>query len=147
MATYNVGGVPAAKKASPWLGMDRTMVLELVLDLSKRNLAAAGYASGDVIVLCDIPAGFLVQNFTTQVMVVEGAAGTINVGDTGSATRYHSALSINALAFTAGTATAQMYSADDQLKVVLGGTLANSGTAKIAFHAVLVDYNARGAAL
>jgi hypothetical protein len=143
MATYTVAGVGSAVKGFSWKGADRVTFLELLVDLSKRNLAVGGYAAADVISLCDIPAGAMIVNLATQVVGVEGAAGTFSLGDTGSATRFHSAVSSNALAYTASAAVAQLYAANDTLKLTLGGTLLNGGTAKLSIVAVMVDYSNR----
>lgn len=135
----------AAAQNHPFMGKTRDTVVEIMLDFASRKLAAAGFAAADTVKVMGIPKGTLIQNLVTTVVTPEGAAATMSVGDSGSATRYHTTLSINSAAGTqtASAAVAQLYSADDYLLLTLGGTFANAGTAKVAIVFQMVDVSNR----
>lgn len=139
------GAANSPAQSEPWMGNTRDSLVEIMLDFSSRKLSAAGYAAGDTIKVMGIPKGTLVQNLVTTVVVPEGAALTMSVGDSGSATRFHSALTLNSAAGTqaASAAVAQLYAADDYLLLTIGGTLLNSGTGKVSIVAQVVDVSNR----
>jgi hypothetical protein len=144
MTAHVVTGATAAQ-GQAWVGASRNSFVELLIDLSKRNLSSAGFATGDTIKVFAIPAGTLVLNQVMHVVTPEGAAATLSVGDSGSATRYHSAVSINSTAgtMTASATTAKLYSAADYLLLTLGGTMSGTGVAKVALCFQTVDVSNR----
>lgn len=146
MTAHVVSGAAVAQGA-PWLNHQRQTFVELLVDLSKRNLSAAGFASGDTIKLMAIPAGSVIQNVCTQVVTPEGAAATASLGDSGSATRFHSALTINSTAGTYAVSADidQLYSTADYLLLTLGGTMNGAGVAVLSITFDLRDVSNRQA--
>lgn len=144
MATYNLGNTGVVTTELPWIGRQRINVIEVTVDLSRRtglNVPAAGYASGDVLQLADIPANTRVIYASYSILTVEGSAGTVSLGDGGSATRYASAVSTNSATVADAAATTNLYTSADVLKATLGGTLTAAGTAKFRVLLVCVDLN------
>jgi len=139
------GAANSPAQSEPWMGNTRDSLVEIMLDFSSRKLSAAGYAAGDTIKLMGIPKGTLIQNLVTTVVTPEGSALTMSLGDSGSATRFHSALTLNSAAGTqaASAAVAQLYAADDYLLATLAGTLTNSGSAKVSVVFQFVDVSNR----
>ena len=142
MTAHVVTGAADAQ-GHPWLGQSRSTFVEFLVDLSARNLSSAGYASGDTIKLMALPAGSMVTNVHLNVVTVEGAAATVSVGDSGSATRFHSAVSINSVALTASADLIQLYTAADYILLTLGGTMSGTGVAKFSVAFQLTDVSNR----
>jgi hypothetical protein len=105
------------------MGRNRSGVVEVLVDLSKRDVAADGFTTGDTIQVYTIKAGTLVKSVVAQVLTVEGAAATVDVGDSGDDNCHFAALDVNTAGYSVGLSTAKLYEADDYLLVTLGGTL------------------------
>jgi hypothetical protein len=89
---------------------------EVVLDFA--TIAAARAAVGasalvatDTLEVIPLPAGSVVLAAGAQVLRVEGAAATVDLGDSGSATRYLSNFDLNASSNAASALAAPVYSA------------------------------------
>ncbi len=98
-------------------------VLSKTLDFAQMPVSAS-----DTIVVFDVPAGAYVQEVWLRVLRPEGGTATVSVGDSGAATGYLSAKSINA---TAGT----VYSS----KAVSGSPLAYVSTYGIGIFYAAAD--------
>lgn len=134
MTAHVVVGAAAAQ-GQPWLGSPRMTVVELKIDLGSRSQVPAGFVTADTIKVMAIPAGSLIQNVVTHVVTAEGASATCSVGDSGSATRFHSALDLNTVAATASGDIIQFYATADYILLTLGGTLSSAKGAAV-FHVV-----------
>lgn len=125
-------------------------VLEVTFNGPDYCTVANGYgATSDIFEVATLPKNS--QIVSVQVLldtsaatpdVVEGSTSTINIGDTGSATRFATGSNtngaLNSLAYTAGT---QFYTAEDKLRVAVA-----SGTLKKARFRIRVYLIAFGAA-
>jgi len=93
---------------------NRVSVYEIVIDFAK--IAAARTAAGvaalaatDTLVLGVIPKGALILGGGATVITAEGAAGTVDLGITGSLTLFGATISVNAAALTTSAATTAAY--------------------------------------
>lgn len=116
--TKGSAGIPARSN-------DRITLISVDLDFAK--IAAARAAAGvpaltalDTLEVLPLPAGALVLSVGAQVTKAEGAAGTVDVGDAASATRYLTNLDLNALGNTASTLDAPfLYAAAGSLVMTI----------------------------
>lgn len=88
---------------------------EVVLDFAKiaaaRSAAgAAALAATDTLEVISLPAGSLVLAAGAAVVKQEGATATMDLGDSGSATRYLSNFDLNAASDSASALAAPVYS-------------------------------------
>jgi hypothetical protein len=134
MATYNIGLTGQTNSNVPWIGNNRVGVLSYTIDLSQRGYLcpAAGFASGDVLQLADIPVGCYYMGGALNVKTVEGSAGTVALATTGTAITLLAATSINSAAATVFTGAAGLITTAAVLQATLGGTL----TYKVAVFSV-----------
>lgn len=84
---------------------DRVSVLEIDLDFARiaavrAEMGVPALASGDTLVIGTLPKGSYVVAAAATLIRPEGAAGTISVGVTGSATLWASTFNLNAAAET-----------------------------------------------
>lgn len=117
MAAYAIKGQQAAVAyQAPGLTVlrQRVNLPDLIANPGKLALAAsptlgltsfAGFSATDTLKAILIPAGFFLLNLGIDVTVAEGAACTIDVGDSASATQWLNDLDINALGSTLAAAT------------------------------------------
>lgn len=106
MAAYTDSyGFNKGSAAVPAYGPMRLGFYEVVLDFAA--IAAARSAAGatalaatDTLDIIPVPAGTTVLAAGVQVTKAEGATATMDVGDSGSATRYLSNADLNATAYT-----------------------------------------------
>jgi urease accessory protein UreE len=92
--------------AYPAKGNDSLSVISVDLDFAEIAAAraaasAVALANGDTLEVLPLPAGTLVLAAGGDVSKAEGATATIDLGDSGSATRFLSNLDLNAVADTA----------------------------------------------
>jgi len=142
MAAYAIKGQGAAV-AYDAPGMvvlrQRINLPELIAKPSKLALAAsplipltsfAGFGSTDTLKAILIPAGFAVLNVSIDVTVAEGAACTIDVGDSASAVQWLDDFSVNALVHTlAASTTLKAYAAANYVSVLFN----SAGTDAVIF--------------
>lgn len=142
MATYTAfydGQTLASKQAvnadSP--GINGVGVMEYVIDFNTSRFGATAIkaTNADILEVMPIPKGSQILYSNYDVLTAEGATFTFNVGDTGSATRFQSAINGNSVA-NGGTVVAEAswantyYSTANTLRIaVASGT--SIGTAKI----------------
>lgn len=88
-----------------------------VVDCTLTYDGIVGFKSGDDYKIFTIPAGFTVTSFTAIILTVEGAADTIDFGDSSSATQFLSNLSTNVLGATASTGIPKHYPSADYVTV------------------------------
>lgn len=125
---FNLGG---NKLGNDKVSMDREIDCskELEVDSGVTGLAISSSKQYKVFI---IPAGSIVFDVTVAVKKVEGAADTIDVGDSDADTTFHSNLSMNALATTKKPAstdvnTGKYYAAEDYILISADAAL---GTCK-----------------
>jgi hypothetical protein len=87
--------------------------------------------NADTYKVMTIDAGVLVTGAWIMVETAEGAADTLDIGDSGSATAYHDDLSVNSTGVAALTTQAKYYAAADYIDV-----LANAGIAAAKFYLI-----------
>lgn len=142
MATYTTfydNQTLASKQAvnadSP--GINGLGVMEYVLDFSTARFGATAIkaTNADILELFPIPKGSQILGYVCDVLTAEGATFTFNLGDTGSATRFASAVAGNSavtsgLAFVDATLPNTFYATANTFRfAVASGT--NIGTAKV----------------
>jgi len=137
--TTNIAGRDLRTTCAAWRGdasIGGRELVEVTYDGALICNASNGYgATSDIFEVLDIPANSVVEY--VQVLLdttaatpdkVEGGTSTINIGDTGSATRFATGTNtngaVNSLAYTTGT---QYYTAADKLRIAVA-----SGTLKVA---------------
>ena len=104
--------------AIPAFGYHRIGYIQIELDFAA--IAAARTAAGvaalaatDTLEIVKLPANTLVLAVGIQVTTAEGATATVDLGDSGSATRYLTNANLDAVAHTASGLTApHLYSAE-----------------------------------
>lgn len=126
---YQVGsaaGVPA-------FACDRVVVVERYLDFAeiaaqRAKDGVAAIAAADVLKVIPIEAGTTVMGAGVRVLKAEGAAATIDLGDSAGAAQFLNDFDINALTpGLAAATTAKTYEADSYVQV-----LVNSATVDVA---------------
>lgn len=132
-------GLPDSKPQS-------VATVRLTLDLN--DVGGIGYgdtfASGDVLKISAIPAGWVVLAAGIQIVAAGDTSTTMSLGDTGSATRFISAGSSASTAYLSGL-TAHAYTAVDTLEITVGGASVTKGIFYV--WALVADMNARQMAL
>lgn len=142
MATYTAfydGQTLASKQAinSDSPGINGIGVMEYMIDFSTSRFGATAIkaTNADILEVFPIPVRSQILYCQYDVLTAEGATFTFNVGDTGSATRYLSAINGNSVA-NGGTVLAEAswangyYSTANTMRIaVASGT--SIGTAKI----------------
>lgn len=131
--------------AFPAKNNDAVSVVSVTLDFAK--IAAARSAAGvaalaatDTLEVLPLPAGALVLAVGAQVTKAEGATATMDVGDSGSATRYLSNADLNATGNTASALTSPyLYTAAGVLRITLDHSSVD--TAVVRIYAVIVNTN------
>lgn len=141
MTAFNVENWSKNHPYSSSVRVNPVRVLTGIVDFTKKlssSATSAGGVASDTVKVIQIPANTAVLAVRTHVVTAEGATCTIGVGDSGSATRYGSALNINTTTNNLST-TANLYSSADDLTITLGHTTAN---AVVRFEVFLVDLGA-----
>lgn len=149
----------SASKQPPRAGLDKSGVLEVVLDFAKIKAAraAAGVAAlgaADVLEIIPIKKGTRVKHVGYEILTPEGATFTFDLGDGSSAAGYLSnqdgnaaagSMGLSSLALTEGTpntitgySNGKFYTADDTIDMVLDH--ASVDTAKIRVFAEVVCF-------
>jgi hypothetical protein len=117
---------------------DRVSVLEIDLDFAKiaaaRSAAsAAALAATDTLVIGKLPKGAYAIAGAVTVVRAEGAAGTIDVGITGSLTLFGNDVSLNAaVGTTVGGAGAAYATADTDIIMTINTNDINAARAKVS---------------
>jgi hypothetical protein len=109
-----------------------------VIAAARSAVGAAALAATDTLEVIPLPAGSVVLAAGAQVLTVEGAAGTIDLGDSGSATRYLSNFDVNALSNSASALAAPVYSGTASFIRVTIDT-ASIDVAKVRVWALVAD--------
>lgn len=104
-------------KAPAHLG-NQTILFNRTIDCAVTPLTSA-----DTYKLFIIPAGYTLTNFVTTCLTAEGAADTIDVGDSAAATTFHNDLSMNSVAATAGSVITKHYASADYIVVLANAAL------------------------
>jgi hypothetical protein len=115
------------------------VVLDFAAIAAARSAASAtALASTDTLEVIPLPAGSVVLAAGAQVLTVEGATATVDLGDSGSATRYLSNFDLNASSNSASALAEPYYSANASFIRV---TLDNNGVdvAKVRVWALVAD--------
>lgn len=119
---------------------------EVLLDFAAIAVArsaagAAALAATDTLEVIPLPAGAVVLAAGAQVLTVEGAVATMDLGDSGNATRYLSNLDLNALSNSASALAAPVYSATASfIRVTLDTS--SIDVAKVRVWALVADASA-----
>jgi hypothetical protein len=123
----------------------RVSVIEVDLDFAKIAAArvaagAAALAATDTLEVLPVPANCLVLAVGVQVTKAEGATATMDVGDSGSATRFVSNANLNATGSVASALTSpHLYTAASQIRITLDHNSIDNAVARV--WAVVVDVN------
>jgi hypothetical protein len=128
MATYDItkGGNTAVQGTQP----PAIVFLEGVVDFSKVN-AGSGAAQNDVLQVINVPANTQILGVFWIVTTASTNAGTFNLGDGASATRWVTGAATNALA-DGNSVTNFFYTAADTIDVVQSAALTvTTGVLKI----------------
>ncbi len=148
MATQNL---TAGETKNNHAGQRTAFVVEQIVDFSINNAAAS-----DVIQMLNVYPGWFVETVLLEVLTVEGAARTANVGDGVTPTGFLTAANLNALGMTkpaqaatlGGTGAAgdpivltgytfgKLFTVADTLDLVVSGTLS---AAKVRLAALIID--------
>lgn len=123
----------------------RVSVVEV--DLNFATIAAARTAAGaaalaatDTLEVIPVLANTLVLAVGVQVTTAEGAVATMDVGDSGSATRYLSNADLNAVGATASALTSPyLYTTASNIRITLDHNSIDAAVARV--WAVIVDCN------
>ena len=131
-------------------------VVEAIFDCSDIDGAGTTVTSGDIIQAINVPANTFVQLVRCEVVTVEGGAGTIDVGVTGSnAAGFFNDLDVNALTDSVAGPVSLTEGTPNTVTGYSGGTYftssdtidilanANLNVAQIRLVAVLVDLNGK----
>lgn len=90
----------------------RIKFAELITMIAAQVTSWGGLVAGDKIALLPIPKGSLVQSVSTAILSADSAAATLDIGDSTTATKWATALALNA-AGLATSAASGIYAADD----------------------------------
>lgn len=93
------------------------------------NTALTNIASGDSWKVWTIPANFAVNAVDIQIVTPEGAADTVDVGDSAGASQFHNDASVNGAAasfVTGALSTRKCYGAADYIAVLANAALATA---------------------
>jgi hypothetical protein len=116
----------------------RVSVVEIDLDFARiaaaRSAAgAAALAATDTLVIAVLPKGALILGGGATVVRAEGAAGTIDLGITGSLTLFNSNFSVNgAVGDTAGSTTASYLTADTNVVMTIDTASIDAARVKVS---------------
>jgi hypothetical protein len=99
---------------------------------------AAALAATDTLEIIPVPAGAVVLAAGAQVLTVEGAAATVDLGDAGSATRYLSNFDLNATSNSASALSTPYYVAT-AAPIRLTIDTSNIDVAKVRVWALVAD--------
>jgi hypothetical protein len=136
-------GINKGSTALAYSYTNRYTVMEYTIDFAK--IAAARTAAGvtalantDTLVLAKLPKGSYIVGGMTKLLKAEGAAGTIDIGVTGSLTLFCNDFDCNTTVDTivAGT-TASALTADTD--VVMTVNTANMDVAKVKLAIIVID--------
>jgi hypothetical protein len=115
------------------------VLLDFAAIAAARSAAgAAALASTDTLEIIPLPAGSVVMAAGAQVLTVEGAAATVDLGDSGSATRYLSNFDLNATSNSA-SALAEPYYVATAAPIRLTIDSNNVDVAKVRVWALVAD--------
>lgn len=108
---------------------ERIVLMDSLVDLSSYggNLTGDTVASGDVIKLFNIAAGWVVIAAGITVITAGATSLTLSLGDTGSSTRYISAGTGSSTGYLSGV-TPHAYTATDTFEITTGGASTTVGT-------------------
>jgi hypothetical protein len=128
--TYDISSTQSIQ----FMSGNKVYVAEAVLDFSERNMA-----STETVKLLTIPANTLVLDVVYQVLTEEGATLTVDLGDTGTAALFATAVDCNDDSVHANTALAApvYYAAANMLAATCNNDGAN--TAKLLVKIACVD--------
>ena len=121
---------------------DRVSVIEFDIDFAKIAAAraavgAAALAATDTLVIGTLPKGAYTIAAAVTVVRAEGAAGTIDIGISGSLTLFGNDVSLNAAAgTTVGAASAGYMTADTAVVMTINTDAIDAARAKIAIAVV-----------
>jgi len=116
----------------------RVSVVEIDLDFARiaaaRSAAgAAALAATDTLVIAVLPKGALILGGGATVMRAEGAAGTIDLGITGSLTLFNSNFSVNGtVGDTAGSTTPSYLTADTNVVMTIDTASIDAARVKVS---------------
>jgi len=88
--------------------------------------------SADTYKVLTIGAGVMITGIYVNVVTAEGAADTVDIGDSAGATTFHNDLSLNSAVVTALTTQTKYYSAANYVVI-----LANAGIAAAKFYLIV----------
>lgn len=123
----------------------RVTVVEVALNFAtiaaaRSAAGAAALAATDTLEVIPVPAGALVLAVGVQVTTAEGATATMDVGDSGSSTRYLSNADLNAVGHTASALTSPyLYTSASNIRITLDHSSIDAAVARV--WAVIVDCN------
>lgn len=94
--------------------------------------------AGDIIKLLSLTERQQVLGVHVEIVRVEGAVATFDVGDSAGATQYHSNVDANALAQAVSATTAyKLYGADDDIRLTADSNMSN---VKVVLKANVIDF-------
>lgn len=140
MAAYTDSlGFTKNAAAIPAYGHTRIGYVQVELDFAA--IAAARVAAGvpalaatDTLEIVKFPANTLVLSVGIDVTKAEGGTATVDVGDSGSATRYLSNANLNAVAHTASGLTApHLYAAETGVLMTIDNNATDVAVARVWF--------------
>lgn len=117
---------------------NRLSVVEIDLDFAKIAAAraaagAAALAATDTLVIATLPKGALIVGGGATVVRAEGAAGTVDLGITGSLTLFASNFNLNAAAGTTAAGTTAAYlTADTSVVMTIDSNDVNAARIKVS---------------
>lgn len=127
---------------------DRVSVVEIDLDFAKiaaaRSAAsAAALAATDTLVIGTLPAGAYVLSAAITVVRAEGAAGTVDLGITGTPALWGNDVSVNAAAgTTAGLTTGALYAtANTDILLTINTNAIDAARVKVSLAVVNMGAN------
>lgn len=115
---WTTAGYPGNFNIAPDNEDNEVVLFNRTIDCSVTPLTSA-----DTYKLFIIPAGYILTDLCTTCMTVEGAAESIDLGDSGGATTFHNDLSLNSAATTAGSVVKKFYASADYIVLLANAAL------------------------
>lgn len=115
---WTTAAYPGAFNVAPLAGDNETIVFNRTIDC-----AVTALTSADTYKLFIIPAGYTLINLVTTCLTAEGAAESIDLGDSAGATTFHNDLSLNSVAATAGSVITKHYASADYIVALANAAL------------------------
>lgn len=121
---------------------NRLSVIEYVIDFAKIAAArvaagATALASTDTLVLATLPKGTYIIGGSTRLLTAEGAAGTIDLGITGSLTLFANDLDCNTTVGTmTGSTTAAFLTGDTSLVMTVNSNSMDAAKVRLTILAI-----------